>query len=324
MIVIVVGAGAFILVLMGNLAEADNRWRFGLTISLFALASFFSLGSLLLLLAPLLPCLASLPALPSTFLLTLLLTSGLALAVLLPSVRDCLSRFLPIDPTSSVHQVALFLALYLCSWVLLNLSVVGGVQGLQEEAESVPLWLLGIQAAIFVIFALAGVGLFIRRTWCATISRLGLEIFPLRSLLIAPLAVVVLLSVNITISIIWTLVDPEGADAIGQISEVLLGEFDSLGAGLLLGLLPGISEEVLFRGALQPRLGLVLTSILFASIHLQYAISPATLIIFILGLALGLLRKHFGTWTAILTHFGYNFTLFLLGMIASKILETVG
>ena len=35
----------------------------------------------------------------------------------------------------------------------------------------------------------------------------------------------------------------------------------------------GICEEVLFRGALQPRLGLPATALLFASTHVQYGLS---------------------------------------------------
>ena len=76
---------------------------------------------------------------------------------------------------------------------------------------------------------------------------------------------------------------------------------------------------MLFRGAIQPRFGILFTSILFAITHLQYALSPATLLILIIGLVLGVLRRHFGTWTAIFTHFGYNFSLLLLGLIIERV-----
>ncbi len=223
-----------------------------------------------------------------------------------------------------MHLVALYLSLYLFSWIFINLFLLGGVEGMQEEAEAVPLWLLFVQAGIFVLFALLGVGFPFRRSWRGTLARLGLDVFPPQTLIVVPLSVVTLVSLNFIISIIWTLVDPAGADAISQLSDSLLGDYESLGAGLMLGLLPGISEELLFRGAIQPGLGLVYTSALFATIHLQYALSPATLAVFILGLGMGFLRRHFGTWAAILTHFGYNFSLFLLGLIATKFLETMG
>jgi len=40
---------------------------------------------------------------------------------------------------------------------------------------------------------------------------------------------------------------------------------------LLLGLSAGVGEEISVRGALQPRLGLFMSSLLFASLHVQYS-----------------------------------------------------
>jgi membrane protease YdiL (CAAX protease family) len=301
-----------------------TRWRPWLNAFLFSLSAVLVCVALALLLIPTPVQLLAIPNMPPEFLLTLLLVSLLSALVVPPFIRTWLSRYLPIQPSSSTHLVALYLSLYLFSWLFLNLFLVGGVDGLQEEVEAVPLWLLAVQAGIFVVFALVGVGFPFRRSWRSALTRLGLDAFPPYILLVVPVSVIALVSFNILVSIIWTLVDPAGADAIRQLSDSLLGDYETLGAGLMLGLLPGISEEVLFRGAIQPGLGLLYTSLLFATVHLQYAISPATLAIFILGLALGLLRRRFGTWAAILTHFGYNFSLFLLGLIASKVLETVG
>jgi membrane protease YdiL (CAAX protease family) len=75
---------------------------------------------------------------------------------------------------------------------------------------------------------------------------------------------------------------------------------------LALALLPAIGEEILFRGALQPRLGLVVTALLFTSIHTQYSISFGTLTVFILALGLGLIRKYTNTTTSAISHATYN------------------
>ncbi|MBK6432580.1 MAG: CPBP family intramembrane metalloprotease [Anaerolineae bacterium] len=48
---------------------------------------------------------------------------------------------------------------------------------------------------------------------------------------------------------------------------------------------------MIFRGALQPRFGLILTSFLFAVIHVQYGLSPAVVQVFVLGLVLGIIRQ---------------------------------
>ena len=60
-----------------------------------------------------------------------------------------------------------------------------------------------------------------------------------------------------------------------RLTEVLIGPLlGSIPGILTLGLAAGIGEETLFRGALQPRFGLLITSLLFALLHSQYGITP--------------------------------------------------
>ena len=73
----------------------------------------------------------------------------------------------------------------------------------------------------------------------------------------------------------------------------------------------GIGEEILFRGALQPRFGLVITSLAFASLHIQYEWF-GMLTVVILGLILGIERKRFSTTASIGSHLVYD----LIGLIA--------
>jgi len=74
----------------------------------------------------------------------------------------------------------------------------------------------------------------------------------------------------------------------------------------------GIGEELLFRGALQPRFGILLTAAVFALGHVQYALSPAIIEVFVIGLVLGWLRQRSNTTTCIAVHAGYNFVDMLL------------
>ncbi|MGI8865672.1 MAG: CPBP family glutamic-type intramembrane protease, partial [Rubrobacteraceae bacterium] len=67
-----------------------------------------------------------------------------------------------------------------------------------------------------------------------------------------------------------------------------------------------------FRGAVQPKLGIVLTSILFASMHIQYGPSILLLFIFFLSVALGFLRRYVNTTATFLAHAGYNASSVLL------------
>jgi membrane protease YdiL (CAAX protease family) len=101
------------------------------------------------------------------------------------------------------------------------------------------------------------------------------------------------------------------------LTELLMGPIFTTPFGILT---MGLGEEPLFRGAAQPRFGLVLTSVLFALVHAQYGISLATLIVFFLGLVLGILRNHTNTTTAMLTHAMYNSGIGLLAYLGIQFL----
>ncbi len=76
-------------------------------------------------------------------------------------------------------------------------------------------------------------------------------------------------------------------------------------------LLAGLGEELLFRGALQPFLGLPLASLLFALAH---CITPTyALLTGLMGLYLGWLAKATGNlWVPITTHALYDLIAFLV------------
>jgi uncharacterized protein len=315
----------FLIIILANVAEKHPSWRPIHILSLIGFCLLWAGFGMLVLLLPLLPAPGLLeqqppPAVGGAFLVSALLGALL----ILPPVIRLLARWLPTRADSPVHTTALFLALFLSAWSVINLIWLGGVEGMQESAESVPISLLAVQSTGLVLFALLGVGFLIRRSWAESLERLGLTDFEPRYLLIAPTAVAGLLIINVVITGIWMLVAPEQAEALGEITEQLFGDYDSFAAILILSVLSSVSEEFLFRGALQPRLGLFLTAALFAFVHQQYAISPATLVILLIGIVLGLLRRHYGTWTAVLVHFGYNFALLVFGMIASRFLDLPG
>lgn len=79
----------------------------------------------------------------------------------------------------------------------------------------------------------------------------------------------------------------------------------------LVALLAGLGEELLFRGALQPLLGLPVASLLFALAHF---ITPTYAVLTgLMGLYLGWLAETSGTlWVPITTHALYDFIAFLV------------
>jgi membrane protease YdiL (CAAX protease family) len=83
------------------------------------------------------------------------------------------------------------------------------------------------------------------------------------------------------------------------------GLSDPIGIAAL-ALLPGICEEILFRGALQPRLGLLATAALFTSIHTQYGLSFDAIAVLVVAIGLGVIRRYANTTTSCICHVSYN------------------
>ncbi len=106
--------------------------------------------------------------------------------------------------------------------------------------------------------------------------------------------------------------DPE----VEELTKQLLGSLFTTVPGILtLGLAAALGEETVFRGALQPRFGLLITSILFALMHSNYGFSLSTLVVFLVGLALGVVRLRFNTSTSMVVHATYNITLGVLANV---------
>lgn len=229
--------------------------------------------------------------------------------------RQFLSRFLPLDADSAVQLTALIFAGYLVGNTALALSQ-EFLQQLNTADLAVSVLDVVLQQLAFTLLALSGTGIFVRRDLGGIQQRLGLQRPTLGQLAIGLLVIVLLLLIQGTVGAIWALLDPEQAAQLGNINEALLDGFDSVGEWLILALASGIGEEMLFRGALQPVFGLPVTALLFAVVHIQYGLTPITILVFFLGLILGLVRRYTNTTVAIFVHFGYNFSLGLLSMLA--------
>lgn len=99
----------------------------------------------------------------------------------------------------------------------------------------------------------------------------------------------------------------ESYGIIQQIRELKLTPFQMV----TLSLVAGISEEFLFRAAIQPLLGVWLTSIIFIGIHGYIRLSSIpkflyTMFTFLLSCALGYLYIAFGIYSAMMAHAVYD------------------
>jgi membrane protease YdiL (CAAX protease family) len=233
----------------------------------------------------------------------------LGLLFLWPVMQRAVARILPIRPGSPVTYLTVVLGLLLVA------------QQLSTQVTSQPPLTYGellAQDIPFLILAFVGVGIFIRRSPRETIERLGL-LAPRqkRWWLVAIVGIGVFMAVAFGIEALANVVAPSQQKQVTDVTTVLFSRFNNPAAIVFLGVLAGVVEETLFRGALLPRFGIVVTAILFAALHIQYAVSFATLEVFVLGLGLGWLRVRSGsTLTAMVTHAGYDIAVGFLSLVA--------
>ncbi len=84
---------------------------------------------------------------------------------------------------------------------------------------------------------------------------------------------------------------------------------------VLIAICAGLSEELLFRGLLQPRYGWFLANLAFAAMHaFQYGLD-GLVSVFVLGAALALVRARWNTTASIGVHVGYDMLLLLLAQL---------
>lgn len=236
--------------------------------------------------------------------------------------RKSKHEFRTYDSTLSVHKLAMMLVVIqviAVGWIYV---ISGGTDGLDYSYDSSlqALGDLAVTALLYITFALLGVGWLTRRNIPEIVNRLDIR-FPTRQDVMNGVGMAVLLYVMLLIATsIWSaMVSPELLEQQTAASQQLFEAFNSsLLLGFLLALMTGISEETLFRGAIQPVFGLIPTSIFFTIIHVQYTLTPATIILFIVSLGFGWLRLRVSTSAAIIAHITYNFIPFLLFALISS------
>ncbi len=244
---------------------------------------------------------------------------AIALAMLLKPMRQAAARLLPIDPDSIVHITALSMTATVVSGnfaqmiltnSLLTPELLSQLEGQGISATFVDILIFPLLT--LSIAALLSVGWLTRRNWEEVVERLGLTVPPLAHLALAIAVTAGLIGLALATDRLWAQIDPAGYERVGGVSSELMKNFTGLPGAFAIGLTAGIGEELFFRGAYQRRFGIIVTALLFATFHIQYFISIATALVFVIGLFLGVLRQRTSVTICILVHFLYNFASVLL------------
>ena len=220
------------------------------------------------------------------------------------------------NPKSSIHRLAVVLMVFQTIAIIWTLVMSGGLMGLDFSYDN-PLSALADVASsgmIYLVVAVMGVGWMMRRNTREMLQRLALRTPTAHDWRWGIGMAIIAYGFSIVGSGIWMLVvPPELVEQQTIASRQLFDAFSgSLVFGFLLAIMTGISEEILFRGALQPIFGNIITSVFFTILHIQYALTPATLILFIISIGFGLAKRRASTTASIIAHALYNFIPFLL------------
>lgn len=184
------------------------------------------------------------------------------------------------------------------------------IASLLPDGRVSPLLIVASQLP-FIVVAVMGVGIFFRRNLRETLDRLGYGRISAKHLGVVALFVASALGLSIAADALFAALQPDLYSQVGEISDTLfnpqgLSPISAILFALLIGVGAGLGEETLFRGALQPALGITFTSILFATLHVQYGPSLLLGYILLLSFGLGLIRRHINTTASFLAHAGYN------------------
>jgi len=305
----------FVIALVAQWSDRHRsmRWvTFGLILAFDALVALGGLFALLVGLTPRFQRLLIMaqPGLTAAawnvFGLLLLGTASLAPVLLVPVVRRLLAHLIPIDAESGVHATALALAVLVMGLNLSQVPLIGGLDTLAASAVRIPFLILLISNLPIGLFPFLGVGLFVRRRPRETWARLGVGRLTWRQLGLTVLLAVAILGFYYGVDWIWRTIDIESYEMMDAVGEVLYGGASGLWQAVLISLVAGVTEELFFRGAVQPRFGLLFTAVFFTAAHVQYGLTLAALEVFGGALVLGWLRRRTNTTACILLHMLYD------------------
>jgi membrane protease YdiL (CAAX protease family) len=250
-----------------------------------------------------------------------------------PAVRRWAARLIPIDPTSFVHATALATVVGMTWIMFVPLVVLGeppallmvahfqGTDLAKTFASDSNLRSTFYGLVWLVPGAVVAVGYPLARPLPAALARLGLVVprwwQVALALGVAVAMVPLMIGFEAGVTWLWTRLGWPTTNE-KEFNELMKFALNWQGA-LVIGLVAGVGEEVAIRGVLQPRLGILLSTLLFASLHaLQYNFD-AVLSVFVIGLILAVVRRYTNTTTTAIIHGTYDCILILIAAYGEQL-----
>jgi membrane protease YdiL (CAAX protease family) len=237
---------------------------------------------------------------------------ALGLSLTLPLVRPfrkLVAAVTPIDPASAIDMMGLGLILALMSYFGWAITV---DTGSDDVTPAITIASQVINVAFFILVAYVAVGTNIYRTPGEGTNRLGITMPTLPDIAVGVVAVLPAFALSMVGSLLTLYFQPDLFNDLGDTMQEMSSGTNLVLINVLLFASAGLGEEILFRGAIQPRFGIVLTAAFWALVHTQYQLSFVVLGLFMVGILFGLIRKHMSTTPAIIAHALYNAAVVLL------------
>jgi membrane protease YdiL (CAAX protease family) len=234
--------------------------------------------------------------------------------------RAVASRLIPIQPNSFTSATALATTIVLIMVCFIPLvllhepPILALIRTLKDSKDADALTVDTSVRSLYyrlvwtVPVAIIAAGFPLTRGFRSAIARLGLQRLSIGQFVvtvgIAVILLAAMLGIESAVGRIWDKFGWPKTDEHG-LEELFKFATSHLGA-LAVGITAGISEELAFRGLLQPRLGLLVSNILFTAVHAFQYNWDALLLVFVIGLVCGLVRKFSNTTAAVIVHGLYD------------------
>lgn len=253
--------------------------------------------------------------------LTPYLLAFLALCVpqtlyIVPAIRNRIFAVLfpNIDTSRAVHKLAGFFYISIMMSLAFSIFISYDPKGITQSVTTVSQAITAAAQTLgYIVICLLGLGLFLKRSPQKLFERLGLGKINLTTLLQMAGITAIMIFASLVLEHLALQYTPPEIISVLKTFVSSMNKTPDWGSllfnAVLVSLSAGIGEELIFRGLLQPRFGWIGSNLLFCLMHVYYGPTALLLVLFIIGLGFGWVRRKWNTTASITVHVLYDFTM---------------